>query len=47
MILIQPYNYISEKYLQKYMFYTKREAIKLYKTKFPQFKTKDLSVINI
>jgi hypothetical protein len=44
MITIQPYDYISEKYVMRYFYYTKAEAIKKYKTLFPQFKTKELLI---
>lgn len=47
MILIQPRNYISERFIQRYVYYSKKEALKMYKSKFPQFKIKELLITNI
>ena len=42
MIRIQPKEYISERFIQDYIDYPKREAVKLYLQKFPQFEKKEL-----
>jgi hypothetical protein len=47
MILIEPKSYISEKFIMRYLYYSKAEALRKYKTEFPQFKTKDLLITNI
>jgi hypothetical protein len=39
---IQPKEYISERFVQDYIDYSKKEAIKLYLQKFPQFARKEL-----
>ena len=44
MIRIQPKEYISQRFIQDYIDYSKREAVKLYLQKFPQFKKKELSI---
>ena len=44
MIRIQPKEYISQKFIMDYYFYIKKEAIKRYKNKFPQFSIKELSI---
>lgn len=40
---IYPLDY-SSKYEQQYIDYTKREALKLFKEKFPQFTSKELVI---
>ena len=47
MIVIQPKNYISERFIWQYIHYSEREALRLYKSNFPQFKTKELLITNI
>ena len=47
MILIEPKSYISEKFIWRYLYYSKADALKKYKTQFPQFKTKYLLITNI
>lgn len=47
MILIQPKSYISERFIWKYIYYSKKEALRMYKSRFPQFKTKELLITNI
>jgi hypothetical protein len=42
MIRIGPKQYISEKFIQDYYGYTKSEAMKLYRDKFPQFSRNEL-----
>ena len=44
---IQPKQYLVEKFVMDYYYYTKREAIKRYREKFPQFKLKELSIEKI
>lgn len=44
MIQIAPKEYISERFIQRYFFYSKKEALKLYKSRFTQFKTKELLI---
>lgn len=41
---IQPKEYISEKFIVDYYWYTKKEALNLYRKKFPQFKIKELKI---
>lgn len=41
---IQPKEYISERFVQDYYWYTKKEALKLYRVEFPQFLIKELSI---
>ena len=40
---IQPKHYYSEKYIQDFYYYTKKEALKLYKKQFPEFTIKELT----
>lgn len=42
---IQPKEYLGEKFIQDYSGYTKKEAIKLYRQKFPQFLLNELEII--
>ena len=41
---IQPKNYISERFVVDYYDYTKKEAIKMYREKFPQFTMKEIII---
>jgi len=41
---IYPKEYYGEKYIQLYLDYTKKEALKLYREKFPQFTRKELLI---
>lgn len=41
---IQPKEYISEKFVQDYYGYTRKEAVKKYKEKFPQFTLSELTI---
>jgi hypothetical protein len=41
---IQPKEYLLEKYVIDYYYYTKKEAIARYRKKFPQFKLKELLI---
>ena len=43
-IRIQPKEYISENFIKDYYFYTKKEAIKLYRNDFPQFSLEELRI---
>jgi hypothetical protein len=47
MILIQPKNYISEKFIWRFLFYSRTEALRKYKAMYPQFKTKELLITKI
>ena len=44
MIRIQPKEYISEKFIIDYLYHSKENAIKLYRSKFPQFLLKELNI---
>jgi len=41
---IRPKEYLGEKYIMDYFDYSKKEAIKIYRQKFPRFKLKDLNI---
>lgn len=41
---IRPKEYISENFIIDYYDYTKKEAIKMYRQKFPQFTLKELII---
>jgi hypothetical protein len=41
---IQPKQWYGESYIKDYFYYTKKEAIKLYKKEYPQFTTKELII---
>lgn len=47
MILIQPKEYISERFIWRYLYYSRTEALTSYKNRFPQFKTKELLITKI
>lgn len=42
--IIRPKEYLGEKFIVKYIDYSKREAIKRYKERFPQFTMKELTI---
>jgi hypothetical protein len=41
---IRPKEYISERFIQDYYDYTKKEALKKYREEFPQFTLKELII---
>jgi hypothetical protein len=41
---IAPKKYISEKFVMDFYDYSKKEALKRYKEKFPSFTTKELEI---
>lgn len=47
MILIQPKEYTSERFVWRYLYYSRAEALRHYKNRFPQFKTKELLITKI
>ena len=42
--IIAPKEYISEKFIMDFYDYSKKEALKTYKQKFPSFTTKELEI---
>ena len=42
--IIAPKEYISERFIMDFYDYSKKEALKRYKQKFPSFTTKELEI---